>query len=293
MSWQKLILEVTADDEEQISDFLSEAGAVSVNLEAADEQEVFEPIPGTTPLWDQIRLSALFPAEQNLQELLNILATQISGNKIKSINVEQVPEQDWQQNCKDQFQPMLFAERLWVYPSWCEIPDPNKPHLLLDPGLAFGTGTHPTTALCLDWLAKNIQPEQVIIDYGCGSGILALAAIKLGAKEVWAVDNDPQALEATEENAKRNTINSYQLFTVLPNELPAVQVDTVIANILANPLIELAPTLSKLVKTDGNIVLSGILKNQIDSVMSVYEHYFHELFFDTQEDWVRVVGIKK
>lgn len=290
--WQKLTIGTQGDRAEQISDLLDEAGALAVTVEAGNEEEIFEPAPGTTPLWDDAKVIGLFPMDTNLQQVLTFLKQAIYPHAILNHTISQLAEEDWQKRCTDQFKPICFADKLWICPSWSDPPSDNKPIAWLDPGLAFGTGAHPTTALCLEWLAETVQVEQRIIDYGCGSGILGIAAVKLGAKECWSIDNDPQALEATQENAQRNHLSAQQLQALLPEEVPKLEVDLLIANILANPLIALAPQLGKLLKRGGKLGLSGILHHQVKAVMEAYTPLFR---FDKprqQEEWMFLSAIK-
>jgi ribosomal protein L11 methyltransferase len=286
MSWQKLILHAPSDQAEHLSHLLDEHGALSITFEANNEQELFEPPPGAMPLWDTTTITALFEADTSLQPIITNLQQAIHPQTL-SFHTETLAEQNWQKNCTDAFTPILFGDRLWIYPSWHLPPDDGKARVELDPGLAFGTGAHATTALCLEWLTQNISAAETVIDYGCGSGILALAAIKLGAREVWAVDNDPQALEATQENAQRNQAN---LHTVLPEQLPHLQADHLVANILANPLISLAPHFAELVKPAGKIALSGILVEQIDAVSAAYQSWFDLNPPQIKDGWVCLSG---
>lgn len=290
--WHKLTINTTALHSDLLSDCLDEVGAIAITLTAAGQEELFEPAPDTTPLWQETQLAALFTEETDMQQVLAQLSQVLAPQALPSYQLETVPEQNWQQACEQAFQPVCFANRLWIYPSWCDRPSTTEPCILLDPGLAFGTGAHPTTALCLEWLATTLTPQQHVIDYGCGSGILAIAALALGAASCWAVDLDPQALEATRENARRNAIADTQLPTILPAELPALQVDVVIANILANPLVELAPQLSALLKPGGTIVLSGLLSHQTAMVMAAYASEFMFLPPKHQDEWALLVGQK-
>lgn len=286
MSWQKLILQAPSAQADHLSNILDDYGALSITLEATAEQELFEPPHGTMPLWDATTIIGLFESNASLQHLIITLQQAIQP-QILPFRIETLQEQNWQKVCTDSFTPILFQDRLWIYPSWHLPPDDGKARVELDPGLAFGTGAHATTALCLEWLAQTVTDGDCVIDYGCGSGILALAAIKLGAREAWAVDNDPQALEATQENAQRNHTN---LHAVLPEELPRLQADQLIANILANPLISLAPHFAELVKPTGKIALSGILVEQIDAVNAAYQPWFN---FDApriKDGWVCLSG---
>lgn len=290
--WQKLSIGVHGDQTEQLSDLLTEAGAVAVTVEAGNEEEIFEPEVGTTPFWGESKVIGLFPVESNLAQVLTFVKQAVYPHAILNHVIEQLEDQDWQKLCTDQFKPICFANKLWVSPSWDHPPNDQKPVVWLDPGLAFGTGAHPTTALCLEWLATQVQPDQRVVDYGCGSGILGVAAIKLGAKECWAVDNDPQALEATMENAKRNNLNFEQIQAVLPEDLPKLEVDLLVANILANPLVSLAPVLGKLLKRGGKIALSGILHYQVKMILDAYTPLFR---FDPpvqKEEWVLLSGVK-
>lgn len=266
-------------------------GAVAITLESATSEELFEPPIDQTPLWDRTTLHALFEIDTDLQALIPLLEIALSPTQL-SYNISQVADQNWQTLCQANFEPICFADKLWVYPSWHLPTEDGKPRLLLDPGLAFGTGAHATTALCLAWLAQELQGGEVVIDYGCGSGILGLAALKLGAQKVWAVDTDPQALEATIENAKRNQLQTPQIEAVLPDALPSLEADILIANILANPLVELAPRLANLVKMGGKIALSGILIDQAERVMDAYKPWFSLKPIVQKEEWVRLEGEK-
>jgi len=289
MPWQKLTLHLPSFSIEPLSDLLNEMGAVAITLEANTTEEIFEPPLNETPLWHQTTLNALFEVEIDLHGLLPILEEALHPEKLL-YQITQVADQDWQKLCQDTFQPVCFGARLWVYPSWHQPVDDDKPRLLLDPGLAFGTGSHPTTALCLEWLAHELKGGECVIDYGCGSGILALAALKLGACKVWAVDNDPQALEATLENAKRNQLNAPEIETVLPETLPSIQADVLVANILANPLVDLAPHFASLVSLGGKIALSGILAEQAERVVAAYLPWFRFNAPTRSEQWVRLDG---
>lgn len=289
--WQKLTIRAPSNSE-LIAELLDEAGALAVTFEAANTEEIFEPKPGTTPLWEETQVIGLFEQQVDLPQIVVSIEEAAQPHTPLDYSIESIADQDWQKVCMDAFEPLCIADKLWINPSWHKAPEDNKPIVSLDPGLAFGTGAHPTTALCLEWLASNISNENKVIDYGSGSGILAIAALKLGAKECWAVDNDPQALEATIENARRNGIFENQLHAVSPEDLPPIQADVLIANILANPLISLAPVLEKLVKPGGKIVLSGILESQALSVMNAYLPLFSFTIPQTKEEWSLIAGIK-
>ncbi|OGT22157.1 MAG: ribosomal protein L11 methyltransferase [Gammaproteobacteria bacterium RBG_16_57_12] len=285
MSWIQLKIASDQEHAEHLADMLHEAGAAAVTLEDAADQPIYEPPPGATPLWQQVCVAALFDAATDIDAVVARLPAGLSWR------CEPLPDKDWERAWMDDFKPMRFGERLWICPSWCSPPDPAAVNLMLDPGLAFGSGTHPTTALCLEWLDRHPPHGQTVIDYGCGSGILAIAALKLGAAIAWGVDNDPQALISSRGNADKNSVGA-GLHTCLPDELPAIKADKVIANILANPLITLAPRLAGLTRPGGVIVLSGILEEQQHSVARAYESFFAMAPAVTRDGWVRLEGIR-
>lgn len=291
MSWQKLTLDAPLPLIEKLSDLADEAGAVAVILEANTSEELFEPPPGTTPFWQRTTIHALFAIDTDLSDFISILAAAVHP-EILSYQTTIVTDQDWQKSFMDTVAPICFADKLWVYPSWHALPDDHKPCVLLDPGLAFGTGSHATTKLCLEWLATHIKGGESVVDYGCGSGILSLAALKLGAKKVWAIDNDPQAIEATIENARRNQIAKNAIEVILPEGLPAIKADVLVANILANPLVALAPHFANLLVSGGKIAISGILAEQVDMLVEAYAPWF-DFFEPTGETWVCLAGEKR
>lgn len=292
MPWTQLSLEAGDLDPEQLSDRLLEAGAVSVTFQDAADEPVLEPVPGATPLWSRTRVVALFEAGLSTEDLIDGLREPL-GEAAERIEVSTLDDRDWVRAWMDGFRPMRFGERVWICPSHQPPPDPGAVNILLDPGLAFGTGTHPTTALCLEWLDRHPPAGLEAIDYGCGSGVLAIAALKLGARQVWGVDNDPQALIATRDNAGRNGVGD-DIETCLPDDLPSpVQADLMLANILANPLVELAPILAGQVRPGGVIVLSGILAEQADMIRAAYAGAFESLVVDAQDGWVRISGRRR
>lgn len=288
MTWQQLTCHTTAEHQEAISELLENHGAASVTLQDAADQPVLEPLPGETPLWDQLIITGLYPLGDDLTGLLLMLELQKASWNISNVKVEPLEDRPWVREWMDNFHPMQFGQRLWIYPSWTEVPDNADIKILLDPGLAFGTGTHPTTALCLEWLDGEDLQGKTVLDYGCGSGILAIAAAKLGAKHVMATDIDPQALQATQDNAHRNAIPEGTITTLLPEELPAGHYDVVIANILAGPLVTLAPTILGHVKPGGRLALSGILQEQAAMVETAYAAQLQTHTISTQEDWIRL-----
>jgi ribosomal protein L11 methyltransferase len=294
MTWLQITLHTHPDQVELISDALIEIGALSVTCADDGDEPVYEPALNTTPLWRETRVTGLFvEADVEQAELPVLLEMALGSLPLPRYEFSLLEDQEWTRVWMTDFKPMCFGERLWIYPSWQEVPDSEMIYLLLDPGLAFGTGTHPTTALCLTWLAT--WPEltgKTVIDYGCGSGILAIAAVKLGAAKVWAVDNDPQALLATQDNAQKNQVDQ-AIQTVFPEQLPIIQVDGIVANILATPLMTLAASFAEKINTDGFIVLSGILIDQADAVIAAYSPYFAMQPPIVQGDWLRIDGIRK
>ena len=287
MPWIQLRINTTSDLAESISEQLEESGAVSVTFQDTFDNPVFEPLPGETKLWGNTDVVGLYDAETDIDELKAILNLEQYSYKI-----EQLEDKDWEREWMDNFHPMQFGKRLWICPSWREIPDPNAVNVMLDPGLAFGTGTHPTTALCLTWLDSLDLNNKIVIDYGCGSGILAIAALKLGAARVIGIDIDPQAIQASCDNAERNKV-SEKIELYLAKDIPDnLQADVVVANILAGPLKELKPQISKLVKPSGELGLSGILENQSQSVCEAYQTEFVLDPVIEQDEWCRITGKK-
>lgn len=301
MSWLQLhIDEASPATANTIEAALLESGAASVTLQDNANQALLEPGVGETPLWDAIRLTALFQADADSQCIIDHLSAALSA-EMPSYRFEILEDQDWERSWLNDFTPLRFGKNLWICPSWCQPPEPDAVNILLDPGLAFGTGTHQTTALCLEWLEQAPLQGKTVIDYGCGSGILAIAAILLGAKSVIGVDNDPQALTATQANATQNGISDNTLTTCLPEQLTEIIAgqmlggngfDLVIANILAGPLISLAPILTQLLVPNGSIVLSGILDRQAGSVALAYERYISFEPLVNRGEWMRLAGKK-
>lgn len=291
MAWLQLKLASTPEAAQRLSDLLSDAGALAVTLQDAADQPLYEPPPGATPLWSQTWVTGLFDADADLQAVLVWLRNALGGQDLPHV-ISPLEDKDWEREWMDNYHPMRFGARLWICPSWHQPPDVDAVTVMLDPGLAFGTGTHPTTALCLEWLDAHDVAGKRIIDYGCGSGILAVAAAKLGAHQVWAVDYDPQALHATALNAEKNAV-SMLIHTVVPQDLPHTGTDIMLANILAGPLIELAPLFAELVRPGGAIVLSGILKTQSDAVMQHYQPWFDMAPVTERDEWMRLSGVRK
>jgi len=295
MAWLSLKFRVEAERADSIGDLLLELGALSVSIEDADaetaqERPIFgepgEPAPG---LWQHNTMAALFDADTDIPAVITAVAER-SGASLADYRVESVPEQDWVRATQAQFEPIRIRDDLWIVPSWHEAPVPQALNIVLDPGLAFGTGSHPTTHLCLAWLADHLQPGQSVLDYGCGSGILSIAAKQLGAGTVLGVDIDPQAVQASRENALANRV---EVSFALPDEMPACSADIVVANILARPLLVLAPALAGHCRKSGSIVLSGILKPQAEEVRACYSEWFDMDPPQYMEDWVLLCGRKR
>ncbi len=291
MPWLQLRLAISPEQAEALEDALLGVGAVSVTFMDAEDQPIFEPDLNTTPLWSHTHLLALFEGDADETNLLAHLRL-LTGGELPEYQLERIEDQDWERSWMDNFHPMRFGSRLWIVPSWHAAPEPDAVNLLLDPGLAFGTGTHPTTFLCMQWIDQQDFGGKEVIDYGCGSGILGIATLLLGAKKVIGVDIDPQALLATTENAKRNQLPEDAMPVYLPPQCPAVQVDVMLANILAGPLAELAPALSAMTKIGGKLCLSGILSVQAESVMAAYKPWFVFDPIAEQEEWVRLTATK-
>lgn len=292
MPWLQVRLAITPEQAETYEDALLEVGAVSVTFMDAEDQPIFEPDLGTTPLWSHTHLLALFEADTDETALIAHLQL-LCGGSLPEHHVERIEDQDWERSWMDNFQPMRFGQRLWIVPSWHAAPEPDAVNLLLDPGLAFGTGTHPTTALCLEWLDGQTLDNCSVLDFGCGSGILAIAALLLGAPQAVGTDIDPQALEASRDNASRNGIDPARFPVYLPADLPQQPAEVVVANILAGPLVSLAPQITALVKGGGRLALSGILAEQADEVRAAYAGAFDLDPTATKDGWVRISGVKR
>ncbi|MGH8050394.1 MAG: 50S ribosomal protein L11 methyltransferase [Methylococcales bacterium] len=298
MPWLELSLRCRAHDESRLELALQDCGALSVSLldaaDAENERAILEPGVGETPLWPEIIMTALFDVNSNEDLLLQSLEAFDAELDLSSAQFTRVEDQDWERVWLDQFKPMKFGERTWILPWNMEVPDEAKGQILirLDPGLAFGSGTHPTTALCLQWLDSLDLKNKNVLDFGCGSGILALAALKLGAKSAVGVDNDPQALIATHDNAERNEVGK-KLNVYLPEDEPKAIYPIVVANILASALESLAGLLAERTQENGVIALSGILKGQETALLDQYSQWFDDLQATQLDDWMRITGRRK
>jgi len=293
--WLQAALVTDATHAEVLSDALMEAGAISAAVEDAlagtdlETPQFGEPGSPTTPLWEKSRVVALFEPAADLRERIVAALKEARLAIPDEIAFEEVAEQDWVRLTQSQFDPIRISDRLWIVPSWHVAPDPNAINLELDPGLAFGTGSHPTTRLCLEWLEQNVTPRASVLDYGCGSGILGIAALKLGAGDVLGVDIDPSALTAASDNAARNGVALRLQASSAPLEQPF---DRVVANILTNPLMLLAPLLTARLKPAGRLALSGVLASQAEQVIAAYAPYVSLSVGAVHEGWVRLEGLR-
>lgn len=297
MSYRELVVELAREHAEALSDALLELGALSVSVEDADadtpdEQPLFGE-PGLTPdrtAWQHSRVIALLSPDHEPAVLLAAAANDIGLQAAPAFDVREVEEQDWVRLTQSQFEPIHIGERIWVVPSWHDAPEPDALVLELDPGLAFGTGSHPTTRLCMEWLEQSVKPGQSVLDYGCGSGILAILAQKCGANPVVGIDIDPQAVESARQNSERNRAD---VTYCLPDNCPAGEFDIVVANILSNPLKLMASMLASKVKPGGRIALSGVLARQADEVAAVYARYIDISVWREHEGWVCLAGTRR
>ena len=293
--WQELHCTARKDQIDALEEWFFAAGALSVTLEDQADQPLLEPGPGETPLWDTVQVTALFAGDHDLAPVLAAVPGELVTEAPQSI--VPVADREWTRVWEDQFQPMQMGSRLWICPSWTPPPDPNAINLLLDPGLAFGTGTHPTTAMCLKALDAAQLENTRAVDYGCGSGILGIAAALLGAQRVLGIDNDPQAISASLDNAARNQVSEAQFSASLPD--PAAlehwrsSADWVVANILAGPLIELAPALTALLAANGRLLLAGLLEEQAEQIITAYAPEVTLAIADQQEEWVLLAGERR
>ena len=298
MPWLELSLTVSADKQASIESALDDLGALAITLQDSDadtpdERAIFEPGVGETPLWNEIVVQALFDADADRAGLVHALTDLVPDISPEHIAFRDVVDQDWTRAWMDTFHPMQFGRRLWIFPWNVEPPlDPGNVVVRLDPGLAFGTGTHPTTALCLAWLDSLDLSGKTVIDFGCGSGVLAIAALKLGAARVIGVDNDDQAILASRHNADRNGV-SEKLDLYTPERFAVIEGDVLVANILAGPLAELADHFAHCLKPDGLIALSGILKGQEQELLSRYAASFDDLAAAERDGWIRISGTRR
>ncbi len=297
MPWLQVKLEISPSLADPFEDLLLESGALSVTYQDTQDQPIYEPELGTTPLWSQTTITGLFEADNDMK-LVEIFLQQgfyqlAPSTDFPKLHIEILEDKDWEREWMKSYKPMQFGERLWVCPTWCEPPNPEAVNLMLDPGLAFGTGTHPTTALCLSWLDGLDLNDKTVTDYGCGSGILGVAALLLGAKSVLAIDIDSQALQATNTNLERNKLDAQRLQCYLPEHAPLECSEILVANILSGPLVELAPAIASRVASGGKLALSGLLSNQQQEIVETYSEWFDLEPCKEKDGWIRVTGTRK
>ena len=293
MNWIQWRLTIKGQVSEPLEALLLDSGAVSITYQDAANRPVLEPDPGEIRLWDDLILIALYQADVNSREIEGVLSNLPVWQDVRSSQWEVLEDKDWVRAWMDNYHPMQFGESLWICPTNAEPPNPDAINIMLDPGLAFGSGTHPTTALCLEHLEKKIQGGEEIVDFGCGSGILAIAAVKLGATKAIGTDHDPQAVIASRDNAERNGVSENQFPVFHSDDFHTQPCDGVVANILAETLKHLSTEISELIRPGGWIAMSGILESQIDSVKTAYQK---TIDFDQPtilDDWVLLTGTKK
>ena len=295
MKWLQIHITVEKSQVEFTETLLESLGAVSVTLDDAENQDLLEPLPGETPLWNKVIVTGIYAQEDDEQidvtALETFIRTQLPTEPMRS---EFMEDQEWERTWMDAYEPIQIGEKYWIVPEWMEAPEADAVNIKLDPGLAFGTGNHASTFLCLQWLGKTDVKDKIVIDYGCGSGILGVAALLLGAKKVYATDIDPQAVLATQQNADLNGVLN-KLYVGLPEEFNKVladqKADVFVANILAGPLMALAADFSTLIKSEGAFALAGVIEEQVDDVSRVYSEFFDILDVEKRDGhWCRISG---
>ena len=295
MKWLQIHITVEKSQVEFTETLLESLGAVSVTLDDAENQDLLEPLPGETPLWNKVIVTGIYAQEDDEQidvaALETFIRTQLPTEPMRS---EFMEDQEWERTWMDAYEPIQIGEKYWIVPEWMEAPEADAVNIKLDPGLAFGTGNHASTFLCLQWLGKTDVKDKIVVDYGCGSGILGVAALLLGAKKVYATDIDPQAVLATQQNADLNGVLN-KLYVGLPEEfnkeLADQKADVFVANILAGPLMALAADFSTLIKSEGAFALAGVIEEQVDDVSRVYSEFFDILDVEKRDGhWCRISG---
>lgn len=295
MKWLQIHITVEQAQVDFTETLLESLGAVSVTLDDAENQDLLEPLPGETPLWNKVIVTGIYAQEEgeeiDVAALETFIRTQLPTEPMRS---EFMEDQEWERTWMDAYEPIQIGEKYWIVPEWMEPPEADAVNIKLDPGLAFGTGNHASTFLCLQWLGKTDVQDKIVIDYGCGSGILGVAALLLGAKKVYATDIDPQAVLATQQNAELNGVLD-NLYVGLPDEfyetLQGQKADVFVANILAGPLMMLAPQFATLVKSESEFALAGVIQEQVEEVSSVYSEFFDILQVETRDEyWCRISG---
>lgn len=298
MKWLQIHITVDQAQVEFTETLLMSLSAVSVTLDDAEDQALLEPLPGETPLWNKVIVTGIYQQDEqdpiDVDTLEAFLKAQLPEAPIRH---EELEDQVWERAWMDYYEPIQIGEKFWIVPEWLEPPEADATNIKLDPGLAFGTGNHASTFLCLQWLGKTDVKDKIVIDYGCGSGILGVAALLLGAKKVYATDIDPQAVLATKQNAELNGVLD-RLYVGLPEEFDQEftpqQADVLVANILAGPLMALAPEFANLLKSDGEFALAGVIEEQVTDVSRVYSEFFDILDVEKREEnWCRISGKRK
>jgi len=298
VKWLQIHITVEQAQVDFTETLLSSLGAVSVTLDDAENQDLLEPLPGETPLWNKVIVTGIYAQEDDeqidVEALETFIRTQMPDAPMRS---EFLEDQAWERTWMDAYEPIQIAEKYWIVPEWMQAPEADAVNIKLDPGLAFGTGNHASTFLCLQWLGKIDVKDKIVIDYGCGSGILGVAALLLGAKKVYATDIDPQAVLATKQNAELNGVLD-RLYVGLPEEFNAVladqKADVFVANILAGPLMALAAEFSTLIKSEGEFALAGVIEEQVTDVSNVYSEFFDIVEVEKRdENWCRISGSRQ
>ncbi len=295
MKWLQIHITVDQAQVDYTETLLSSLGAVSVTLDDAENQDLLEPLPGETPLWNKVIVTGIYAQEDDEAIDVDAIVTFITAQMPEApLRHEFMEDQEWERTWMDAYEPIQIAEKFWIVPEWMQAPDADAVNIKLDPGLAFGTGNHASTFLCLQWLGKTDVKDKIVIDYGCGSGILAVAALLLGAKKAYATDIDPQAVLATQQNAELNGVLD-RLYVGLPeefnHELGATKADVFVANILAGPLMMLAPEFATLVKPEAQFALAGVIEEQVDDVSGIYSEFFDILEVEKRDEyWCRISG---
>ncbi|WP_111892045.1 50S ribosomal protein L11 methyltransferase [Acinetobacter sp. MB5] len=295
MKWLQIHITVDQAQVDFTETLLLSLGAVSVTLDDAEDQALLEPLPGETPLWNKVIVTGIYQQDDNEQIDVDSLVKFVQEQLPEApVRFDELEDQAWERAWMDYYEPIQIADKFWIVPEWLEAPDAEATNIKLDPGLAFGTGNHASTFLCLQWLGSVDLKDKVVVDYGCGSGILGVAALLLGAKKVYATDIDPQAVLATQQNAELNGVLD-RLYVGLPEEFNAEfksqQADVLVANILAAPLMALAPEFAKLLKADGEFALAGVIEEQVADVSDVYQEFFDILNIEKREEnWCRISG---
>lgn len=295
VKWLQIHITVDQAQVEFTETLLESLGALSVTLDDAENQDLLEPLPGETPLWNKVIVTGIYAQEDDEEIDVDSIVTFITAQMPEApLTHEFIEDQEWERTWMDAYEPIQIADKFWIVPEWMDAPDADAVNLKLDPGLAFGTGNHASTFLCLQWLGKTDLKDKIVIDYGCGSGILAVAALLLGAKKVYATDIDPQAVLATQQNAELNGVLDH-LYVGLPDEfnetLKDQKADVFVANILAGPLMMLAPQFATLVKSEGEFALAGVIEEQVSDVSGVYSEFFDILEVEKRDGyWCRISG---